>query len=167
MSSNKTLSAQAMEVFESIMEATPDVLEALAEYVQLPRGVYRVSLKLSTTPVFLKDPDIPYNRAEYVINEVLDIEQEIDELDVPKVGSICSELFDLTSSVGQGMLRRRLEFFKLLTGKGPEVSNRDTLESANDMEAILITGPRRKAKDSEDLYTSIKQLVRPEDLMAK
>jgi len=53
----KVLSANALELANSIMQATPEMLEALAEYAQLPQGVWRVVLKTSSQPVVLKDPE--------------------------------------------------------------------------------------------------------------
>ena len=91
----KVLSANALELAASLMQATPEMLEALAEYAQLPQGVWRVTIKSSSEPVVLKDPDIPYFRVEYSINEILGLADGVDELDVPKIGSICSELFNI------------------------------------------------------------------------
>ena len=105
----KALSAAALELANSLLQATPDMLEALAEYAQLPQGVFHVKLKCGATPVMLKDPDVPYFRIEASVVEILGLADDVDELDVPKVGSICSELFNITEPMGQGKLRQRLE----------------------------------------------------------
>ena len=155
----KVLSANALELAASIMQATPEMLEALAEYAQLPQGVWHVTIKSSSEPVVLKDPDIPYFRIEYSINEILGLADGVDELDVPKVGSICSELFNILEPVGQGMLRRRLESLRAIMEKDDSVSNAEILDSANDLEVQLITGPMRESKDTGNRYTSIKGLA--------
>ena len=155
----KVLSANALELAASIMQATPEMLEALAEYAQLPQGVWRVTVKSGSEPVILKDPDIPYFRIEYTINEILGLADGVDELDVPKIGSICSELFNILEPVGQGMLRRRLEALRAIMEKGEDVSNADILDGANELEIQLITGPMREAKDTGNRYTNIKGLA--------
>ena len=155
----KVLSANALELAASIMQATPEMLEALAEYAQLPQGVWRVTVKSGSEPVILKDPDIPYFRIEYTINEILGLADGVDELDVPKIGSICSELFNILEPVGQGMLRRRLEALRAIMEKGDDVSNADILDGANELEIQLITGPMREAKDTGNRYTNIKGLA--------
>ena len=154
----KVLSANALELAASIMQATPEMLEALAEYAQLPQGVWRVTIKSSSEPVVLKDPDIPYFRIEYMINEILGLADGVDELDVPKIGSICSELFNILEPIGQGMLRRRLEALRAIMEKDESVSNADILDTANELEIQLITGPMRESKEG-NRYTSIKGLA--------
>ena len=154
----KVLSANALELAASIMQATPEMLEALAEYAQLPQGVWRVTIKSSSEPVVLKDPDIPYFRIEYTVNEILGLADGVDELDVPKIGSICSELFNILEPIGQGMLRRRLEALRAIMEKDESVSNADILDGANELEIQLITGPMRESKEG-NRYTSIKGLA--------
>lgn len=155
----KTLSANALELAASIMQATPEMLEALAEYAQLPQGVWHVTIKASSEPIILKDPDIPYFRIEYSINDILELADDVDELDVPKVGSICSELFNILEPVGQGMLRRRLESLRAIMERDDSVSNAEILDSANELEVQLITGPMREAKDTGNRYTNIKGMA--------
>ena len=154
----KVLSANALELANSIMQATPEMLEALAEYAQLPQGVWRVVLKTSSQPVVLKDPDIPYFRIEYVIQEILGLADGVDELDIPKIGSISSELFNILEPVGQGMLRRRLESLRAIMEKDESTSNADILDTANELEIQLITGPMRESKEG-NRYTNIKGLA--------
>jgi hypothetical protein len=151
----KQLSAAAQELFSSLMQATPDMLEALAEYAQLPQGVWLCTLKTSTEAVILKDPDVPYIRIEATIDDILGIADDVDELDIPKLGSICSELFNLSESVGQGMMRRRLENLKAIIDRPVGTSNADILNDANGLQIKIITGPFRKA-DNGNNYTSIK-----------
>ena len=155
----KVLSANALELAASIMQATPEMLEALAEYAQLPQGVWRVTIKSGSEPVVLKDLDIPYFRIEYSINEILGLADGVDELDVPKIGSICSELFNILEPIGQGMLRRRLEALRAIMEKDESVSNADILDGANELEIQLITGPLREANGSGNRYTNIKGLA--------
>ena len=151
----KQLSAEATELVNSILQATPDMLEALAEYAQLPQGVWLCTLKTSTEAVVLKDPNAPYIRIEASIDEILSIADEVDELDIPKMGSICSELFNLAEPIGQGMLRRRLENLKAIMERPDGTSNADILNDANGLQIKIITGPFRKA-DNGNNYTSIK-----------
>jgi hypothetical protein len=151
----KQLSAAAQELVSSLMQATPDMLEALAEYAQLPQGVWLCTLKTSTEAVILKDPDVPYIRIEATIDDILGIADDVDELDIPKLGSICSELFNLSESVGQGMMRRRLENLKAIMERPDGTSNADILNDANGLQIKIITGPFRKA-DNGNNYTSIK-----------
>lgn len=151
----KQLSAAAQELVSSLMQATPDMLEALAEYAQLPQGVWLCTLKTSTEAVILKDPDVPYMRIEATIDDILGIADDVDELDIPKLGSICSELFNLSDSVGQGMMRRRLENLKAIMERPDGTSNADILNDANGLQIKIITGPFRKA-DNGNNYTSIK-----------
>jgi len=151
----KQLSAAAQELVSSLMQATPDMLEALAEYAQLPQGVWLCTLKTSTEAVVLKDPDVPYMRIEATIDDILGIADDVDELDIPKLGSICSELFNLSESVGQGMMRRRLENLKAIMERPDGTSNADILNDANGLQIKIITGPFRKA-DNGNNYTSIK-----------
>ncbi len=151
----KQLSAAAQELVSSLMQATPDMLEALAEYAQLPQGVWLCTLKTSTEAVVLKDPDIPYVRIEASIDDILSIADDVDELDIPKMGSICSELFNLAEPIGQGMLRRRLENLKAIMERPEGTSNADILNDANGLQVKIITGPFRKA-DNGNNYTSIK-----------
>jgi hypothetical protein len=151
----KQLSAAAQELVSSLMQATPDMLEALAEYAQLPQGVWLCTLKTSTEAVILKDPDVPYMRIEATIDDILGIADDVDELDIPKLGSICSELFNLSESVGQGMMRRRLENLKAIMERPDGTSNADILNDANGLQIKIITGPFRKA-DNGNNYTSIK-----------
>lgn len=151
----KQLSAAAQELVSSLMQATPDMLEALAEYAQLPQGVWLCTLKTSTEAVVLKDPDVPYVRIEATIDDILGIADDVDELDIPKLGSICSELFNLSESVGQGMMRRRLENLKAIMERPDGTSNADILNDANGLQIKIITGPFRKA-DNGNNYTSIK-----------
>ena len=150
----KVLSANALELAASIMQATPEMLEALAEYAQLPQGVWRVTIKSGSEPVVLKDPDIPYFRIEYTINEILGLADGVDELDVPKIGSVCSELFNILEPIGQGMLRRRLEALRAIMEKDESVSNADILDGANELEIQIVTGPMRENKGN--YYTNIK-----------
>ena len=151
----KQLSAAAQELVSSLMQVTPDMLEALAEYAQLPQGVWLCTLKTSTEAVILKDPDVPYMRIEATIDDILGIADDVDELDIPKLGSICSELFNLSESVGQGMMRRRLENLKAIMERSDGTSNADILNDANGLQIKIITGPFRKA-DNGNNYTSIK-----------
>jgi hypothetical protein len=151
----KQLSAAAQELVSSLMQATPDMLEALAEYAQLPQGAWLCTLKTSTEAVILKDPDVPYMRIEATIDDILGIADDVDELDIPKLGSICSELFNLSESVGQGMMRRRLENLKAIMERPDGTSNADILNDANGLQIKIITGPFRKA-DNGNNYTSIK-----------
>jgi len=151
----KQLSAAAQELVSSLMQATPDMLEALAEYAQLPQGVWLCTLKTSTEAVILKDPDVPYMRIEATIDDILGIADDVDELDIPKLGSICSELFNLSESVGQGMMRRRLENLKAIMERPDGTSNADILNDANGLQIKIITGPFRKS-DNGNNYTSIK-----------
>lgn len=151
----KQLSAAAQELVSSLMQATPDMLEALAEYAQLPQGVWLCTLKTSTEAVVLRDPDVPYIRVEATIDDILGIADDVDELDIPKLGSICSELFNLSESVGQGMMRRRLENLKAIMERPDGTSNADILNDANGLQIKIITGPFRKA-DNGNNYTSIK-----------
>jgi len=151
----KQLSAAAQELVSSLMQATPDMLEALAEYAQLPQGVWLCTLKTSTEAVILKDPDVPYIRIEATIDDILGIADDVDELDIPKLGSSCSELFNLGESVGQGMMRRRLENLKAIMERPDGTSNADILNDANGLQIKIITGPFRKA-DNGNNYTSIK-----------
>lgn len=151
----KQLSAAAQELVSSLMQATPDMLEALAEYAQLPQGVWLCTLKTSTEAVVLKDPDVPYMRIEATIDDILGIADDVDELDIPKLGSICSELFNLSESMGQGMMRRRLENLKAIMERPDGTSNADILNDANGLQIKIITGPFRKA-DNGNNYTSIK-----------
>ncbi len=151
----KQLSAAAQELVSSLMQATPDMLEALAEYAQLPQGVWLCTLKTSTEAVILRDPDVPYVRIEATIDDILGIADDVDELDIPKLGSICSELFNLSESVGQGMMRRRLENLKAIMERPDGTSNADILNDANGLQIKIITGPFRKA-DNGNNYTSIK-----------
>lgn len=151
----KQLSAAAQELVSSLMQATPDMLEALAEYAQLPQGVWLCTLKTSTEPVVLKDPDVPYIRIEATIDDILGIADDVDELDIPKLGSICSELFNLAELIGQGMLRRRLENLKAIMERPEGTSNADILNDANGLQIKIITGPFRKA-DNGNNYTNIK-----------
>lgn len=151
----KQLSAAAQELVNSLMQATPDMLEALAEYAQLPQGVWLCTLKTSTEAVVLKDPDVPYVRIEATIDDILGIADDVDELDIPKLGSICSELFNLSESMGQGMMRRRLENLKAIMERPDGTSNADILNDANGLQIKIITGPFRKA-DNGNNYTSIK-----------
>jgi hypothetical protein len=151
----KQLSAAAQELVSSLMQATPDMLEALAEYAQLPQGAWLCTLKTSTEAVILKDPDVPYMRIEATIDDILGIADDVDELDIPKLGSICSELFNLAEPIGQGMLRRRLENLKAIMERPEGTSNADILNDANGLQIKIITGPFRKA-DNGNNYTSIK-----------
>jgi hypothetical protein len=151
----KQLSAAAQELVSSLMQATPDMLEALAEYAQLPQGVWLCTLKTSTEAVILKDPDVPYMRIEATIDDILGIADDVDELDIPKLGSICSELFNLAEPIGQGMLRRRLENLKAIMERPEGTSNADILNDANGLQIKIITGPFRKA-DNGNNYTNIK-----------
>jgi hypothetical protein len=151
----KQLSAAAQELVSSLMQATPDMLEALAEYAQLPQGAWLCTLKTSTEAVVLRDPDVPYIRIEATIDDILGIADDVDELDIPKLGSICSELFNLSESVGQGMMRRRLENLKAIMERPDGTSNADILNDANGLQIKIITGPFRKA-DNGNNYTSIK-----------
>lgn len=151
----KQLSAAAQELVSSLMQATPDMLEALAEYAQLPQGVWLCTLKTSTEAVILRDPDVPYIRVEASIDDILSIADDVDELDIPKMGSICSELFNLAEPIGQGMLRRRLENLKAIMERPEGTSNADILNDANGLQIKIITGPFRKA-DNGNNYTSIK-----------
>lgn len=151
----KQLSAAAQELVSSLMQATPDMLEALAEYAQLPQGAWLCTLKTSTEAVILKDPDVPYMRIEATIDDILGIADDVDELDIPKLGSICSELFNLAEPIGQGMLRRRLENLKAIMERPDGTSNADILNDANGLQIKIITGPFRKA-DNGNNYTSIK-----------
>ena len=153
----KVLSANALELAASIMQATPEMLEALAEYAQLPQGVWRVTIKSSSEPVFLKDPDIPYFRIEFSIDEILGLADGVDELDVPKIGSICSELFNILEPMGQGKLRQRLEALRAIMEKGADISNADILDGANQLEIQLVTGPMREKDGAR--YTNIKGLA--------
>jgi len=151
----KQLSAAAQELVSSLMQATPDMLEALAEYAQLPQGAWLCTLKTSTEAVVLRDPDVPYIRIEATIDDILGIADDVDELDIPKLGSICSELFNLSESVGQGMMRRRLENLKAIMERPDGTSNADILNDANGLQIKIITGPFRKA-DNGNNYTNIK-----------
>ncbi len=151
----KQLSAAAQELVSSLMQATPDMLEALAEYAQLPQGVWLCTLKTSPEAVVLKDPDVPYVRIEASIDDILSIADDVDELDIPKMGSICSELFNLAEPIGQGMLRRRLENLKAIMERPEGTSNADILNDANGLQIKIITGPFRKA-DNGNNYTNIK-----------
>ncbi len=151
----KQLSAAAQELVSSLMQATPDMLEALAEYAQLPQGAWLCTLKTNTEAVVLKDPDVPYIRIEATIDDILGIADDVDELDIPKLGSICSELFNLAEPIGQGMLRRRLENLKAIMERPEGTSNADILNDANGLQIKIITGPFRKA-DNGNNYTNIK-----------
>ena len=151
----KALSAAALELASSIMQATPDMLEALAEYAQLPQGVWLCTLKTSTEAVVLKDPDVPYIRIEAVVDDIISIADGVDELDMPKLGSISSELFNLTEPMGQGMLRRRIENLRAILDRPETATNSDILTDANGLQIKLITGPFRKG-DNGNNYTSIK-----------
>jgi len=150
----KVLSAAALELANSLLQATPDMLEALAEYVQLPQGVFHVKLKCSSEPVVLKDPDVPYFRIEASVVEILGLADDVDELDVPKVGSICSELFNITESMGQGKLRQRLEALSAIMETPEGTSNSDILDAANELEIQIVTGPMRESKGT--YYTNVK-----------
>lgn len=148
------LSAAALELANSLLQATPDMLEALAEYAQLPQGVFHVKLKCGATPIMLKDPDVPYFRIEASVVEILGLADDVDELDVPKVGSICSELFNITEPMGQGMLRRRLEALSAIMETPEGTSNSDILDAANELEIQIVTGPMRENRGN--YYTNIK-----------
>ena len=162
----KALSALALEAAAALMQATPEMLEALAEYAQLPQGKWVVTIKTSSEPVLLKDPDIPYFRIEYSIDEIKQLADGVDELDVPKLGSICSELFNISEPVGQGMLRRRLEALRSIMERGEDTTNAQILDDANGLQIGLITGPMRAGtgEKADQRYTSIKSLV-PVDLL--
>ncbi len=151
----KVLSAAALELASSIMQATPDMLEALAEYAQLPQGVWVCTLKTSTEAVVLKDPDVPFIRIEATIDDIVSIADGVDELDMPKLGSICSELFNLTEPTGQGMLRRRIENLRAILDRPETATNSDILTDANGLQIKIITGTFRKG-DNGNNYTSIK-----------
>ena len=56
-------------------------------------------------------------------------------------------------------LRRRLESLRAIMEKDESTSNADILDTANELEIQLITGPMREAKDSGNRYTSIKGLA--------
>jgi len=155
MAEQKHLSSAALELANSIMQATPDLLEALAEYAQLPQGVWAVTLKTSADPIVLKDPDVPYFRIEASVDDILSIADDVDELDIPKLGSVSSELFNITEPIGQGKMRQRLEALAAIMDVAPGTSNADILSAANGLQIKLITGPMRKA-DNGNMYTSIK-----------
>jgi len=155
MAEQKHLSSAALELANSIMQATPDLLEALAEYAQLPQGVWAVTLKTSSEPVVLKDPDVPYFRIEASVDDILSIADDVDELDIPKLGSVSSELFNITEPIGQGKMRQRLEALAAIMDVAPGTSNADILTAANGLQIKLITGPMRKV-DNGNMYTSIK-----------
>ena len=162
----KVLSALALEAAAALMQATPEMLEALAEYAQLPQGKFVVTVKSSSEPVRLKDPDVPYFRIEYSIDEIKQLADGVDELDVPKLGSICSELFNISDAIGQGMLRRRLEALRSIMERGEDTTNAQILDDANGLQIGLITGPMRAGtgEKADQRYTSIKSLV-PVDLL--
>lgn len=157
----KQLSALALEAASAIMQATPEMLEALAEYAQLPQGKWLVTIKASSEPIVLKDPDVPYFRIEYSIDEIKALAEGTDELDVPKLGAICSELFNIMEPIGQGMLRRRLESLRAIMERDESTSNAQLLDDSNGLQIGLITGPMRAGKDdkADQRYTIIKSLV--------
>lgn len=130
----KKFSAESLELFDSIMNATPEALHLLPEYKAFPQGSFLCELKCDPIEGLRELKDEPYFAMEVKLTEdgEMTLGDGVEQEDIPNPGDICSTLFKLNDEIGQGRLRNMLTSFKIGMGKADEeMTNTEILAMAN------------------------------------
>lgn len=131
---DKKFSAESLELFDSIMNATPEALHLLPEYKAFPQGSFLCELKCDPTEGLRELKDEPYFAVEFKLTEdgEMTLGDGVEQEDIPNPGDICSTLFKLNDEIGQGRLRNMLTSFKIGMGKtDEEMTNTEILAMAH------------------------------------
>jgi hypothetical protein len=130
----KKFSAESLELFDSIMNATPEALHLLPEYKAFPQGSFLCELKCDPKEGLRELKDEPYFAVEFKLTEdgEMTLGDGVEQEDIPNPGDICSTLFKLNDEIGQGRLRNMLTSFKIGMGKAnEEMTNTEILAMAH------------------------------------
>ena len=129
------ISAEALELFDSLMDATPEALHALPEYKAFPQGSFLCKLKCDPKEGQRELNGSPFMAVEFVLEDggVESVGEGVDQSDVPNPGDTCSILFKLDDELGQGRLRNFLTALKVSMGRqDEEMKNSEILSAAHD-----------------------------------
>ena len=146
----KQISAESMSLFDSLMDATPEVLALLPEYKAFPQGTFLCKLKCDPKAGVREINGSPYFAVDFVAEDdpVRSQGDGVDPADLPNPGDTCSILFSLTDDLGQGRLRNFLTGLKISMGRADdELKNSEILGMADD---CLVVAAFKKPTDKGD-----------------
>ncbi len=152
----KKISAESLELFDSIMNATPEALHLLPEYKAFPQGSFLCELKCDPTEGLRELKDEPYFAVEFKLTEEgeMTLGDGVEEEDIPNPGDICSTLFKLNDEIGQGRLRNMLTSFKIGMGKkDEEMTNTEILSMADG--ALVRVACKKPTEKDDKKYANI------------
>lgn len=148
MAQNNQVSAEVLELFDSLMDATPELLTALPEYKAFPQGSFLCTLGCEAKPREINGS--PYLAVDFKLEEngVESLGDGVEELDIPNPGDTCSILFKLDDDMGQGRLRNFLIALKVGMGRSQEeLKNTQILELAH---GALVKAAFKKPSEKND-----------------
>ena len=152
----KKLSAESLELFDSIMNATPEALHLLPEYKAFPQGTFLCELKCDPREGMRELKDEPYFAMEFKLTEdgEMSLGDGVEQEDIPNPGDICSTLFKLNDEIGQGRFRNMLTALKVGMGKkDEEMLNTEILAMANG--SIVRLACKKPTEKDDKKYTNI------------
>ena len=146
----KQISAESLALFESLMEAQPEMLHALPEYKAFPQGSFLCKLKCDPKEGVRELNGSPYLAVDFVLEDggVESVGEGVEQQDIPNVNDTCSILFRLDDELGQGRLRNFLIALKVSMGKSDQqMANSEILATAHDS---LVRAAFRKPREKDD-----------------
>lgn len=152
----KQISAESLSLFESLMDATPEVLALLPEYKAFPQGTFLCKLKCDPMKGVREINGAPYFAVDFVAEDdpVRSQGDGVDPADLPNPGDTCSLLFSLTDDLGQGRLRNFLVGLKVSMGRGDEeLKNSEILGMAD--ESLVIAAFKKPTDKGDRKYANL------------
>lgn len=154
MAQENKISAESLELFDSLMDATPEVLAALPEYKAFPQGSFLCQLLCEPKPREINGS--PYLAVDFKLEEdgVQSLGEGVEELDIPNPGDTCSILFKLDDDMGQGRLRNFLNALKIGMGRAQEeLKNTEILNMAH--KALVKAAFKKPSEKNERKYANM------------
>lgn len=147
----KKISAESLELFDSIMNATPEALHLLPEYRAFPQGSFLCELKCDPTEGMRELKEEPYFAVEFKLTEdgEMTLGDGVEQEDIPNPGDICSTLFKLNDEIGQGRLRNMLTSFKIGMGKADEEMTNTEILAMADGSLVRVACKKPTEKDDK------------------
>ena len=145
------ISAESLSLFDSLMDATPEVLELLPEYKAYAAGTYLCKLKCDPKEGAREINGNVYMGVEFVAEEdcVRSLGEDHDPADIPNPGDTCSILFNMSDEMGRGRLRNFLVGLKASMGRADEDLKNSEILGMADGQLVIAAFKKPREKDDK------------------
>jgi hypothetical protein len=145
---------------EALLDRNLDDIADLPEFKTFPAGIHKCTIawerKDMKKTVDGSEKQVPHMQLTLTHIETLELADQADANNIPKVGDKCSTAYDLTNEFAMGALKKAVSSL----GESQGVTKiGDIIRTTNGFEVAAVTKVRKDKTDKDKKYLQVEDLI--------